>query len=98
MKVWGDDNMPYSNGLATVTTTPTPICSVGERGGVLLQNNGSAPIFVGGPNVGTSGANMGIQIAAAATLFVPSVGTNQATLYGVVATATQPVAFLFPSD
>jgi len=90
--------LPYSNGLVTVTTTPTPICSVGERGGVLIQNNGSAAVFVGGQNVAISGANTGISLAAGATLFIPSVGTNPATLFGVVATATQPLAFLFPSD
>ena len=37
--------MPYSNGLVTVGTTPTPICSLGARGGVVIQNNGSAPVF-----------------------------------------------------
>lgn len=90
--------MGYSSGLITVATTPTPICTVGERGGVLIQNNGSAAVFLGGSNVAVSGVSTGIQIAAAATLFVPSVGTNPATLYGIVATATQPVVFLFPSD
>jgi hypothetical protein len=47
--------MPYSNGLVTVGTTPTPICSVGERGGVIIQNNGTAPVFLGGLNVAVSG-------------------------------------------
>lgn len=90
--------MPYSNGLINVATTPTAICTVGERGGVVIQNNGSAAVFLGGPNVATSGASTGISVAAGAPIFIPSVGTNPATLFGVVATATQPVAFLFPSD
>lgn len=90
--------MPYFNGLVTVGTAPTAICSVGARGGVVFQNNGSAAVFLGGPNVAVSGATTGISVAAGATLFVPSVGTNPATLYGVVASATAPVVFLFPSD
>jgi hypothetical protein len=55
-------------------------------------------VFRGGVNVAVSGVNTGISVATAATVFVPSVGTNAKTLYGVVATATQPVAFLFASD
>lgn len=90
--------MPYSNGQAIVGTTPTPICSVGERGGVIIQNTGAAAVFVGGPNVAVSGASTGISLAAGATLFIPSVGANPKTLWGVVATASQPVVFLFPSD
>lgn len=90
--------MPYTNGLVTVTTTPTPICAVGERGGVLIQNNGSAAVFLGGPNVTVSGASTGIQLAAGATLFVPSVGTELETLFGVTAAGSAPVIFLFASD
>jgi hypothetical protein len=76
--------MTYFNGLVTVATTPTPICAIGARAGVLIQNNGSAAVFLGGPNVATSGANTGISLAAGATLFVPSVGTLAATLFGIV--------------
>ncbi len=90
--------MPYNNGLVTVATTATVICSVGERGGVIIQNNGSAAVFLGGPNVAASGANTGISLAAGATLFIPSVGTNPKTLFGVVAAGTAPVVFLFASD
>jgi hypothetical protein len=39
--------MTYFNGLVTVSTTPTPICSMGERAGVLIQNTGSAAVFLG---------------------------------------------------
>ncbi len=91
--------MPYSNGLVSVGTTATPICSIGERGGVVIQNNGSALVFLGGPNVAASGPNTGISLlGSGATIFIPSVGTNPKTLFGVVATATQPVVFLFCSD
>lgn len=87
--------MSYTSGIVTVGTTPTVIATVGERGGIVVQNTGSAAVVLGGPNVAVS---TGISLAAGATLFVPSVGTNPATLYGVVATATQPVAYLYPSD
>jgi hypothetical protein len=89
--------MAYSNGLVTVGTTPTAICAIGARSGVLIQNNGSAAVSLGGPNVATSGANTGISLAAGATLFVPSVGSLAATLFGIAA-ASQPVVFLFASD
>jgi hypothetical protein len=90
--------MPYNSGQVTVTTAPTPICSVAERGGIVIQNTGSAAVFLGGSNVAISGANTGISVAAGATLFIPSVGTNAEPLFGVVASASQPIAFLFPSD
>jgi hypothetical protein len=90
--------MGYSNGLVTVATTPTPLCSVGERGGVVIQNNGTQPVFLGGLNVAVSGINTGISVAAGATLFVPSVGTNADILCGIVASGTQPVVYLFASD
>lgn len=89
--------MPYSNALVQIGTTPTPIASVAERGGLLIQNNGSAAVFLGGRNVGISGPNTGIQLASGATIFVPSVGTNAEALFGVAA-ATQPVCYLYPSD
>jgi hypothetical protein len=52
---------------------------------VIIQNNGSAAVFLGGPNVTVSGANTGISVAAGASVLVPSVGTNAETLFGVVA-------------
>jgi hypothetical protein len=89
--------MSYSNGQAIVGTTPTPICAATGRGGVLIENTGSAPVFLGGPNVAVSGANTGISVAAGATLFVPTVGNLAAILFGVAA-ASQSVVFLFASD
>jgi hypothetical protein len=47
--------MPYSNGQVTVTTTPTPICSVAERGGIVIQNNGSAAVGGDGDQWNESG-------------------------------------------
>ncbi len=89
----------YQNGSVTVSTTPTLIANVGaENDGVLIQNTGAAAIFVGGPSVATSGANLGISVAAGATLLVPSVGGSAVIpLYGIIATGTAAVVFLYPS-
>jgi hypothetical protein len=88
----------FSNGLVTVGTTPTALCTIAGRGGVIVQNNGSAAVFLGGANVAVSGASTGISLAAGATVFVPTAGSSTAILFGVVATGTQPVVFLAPSD
>jgi hypothetical protein len=45
---------------------------VGSRGGVVIQNNGTAPVFLGGLNAAVSGANTGISLAVGATIFIPS--------------------------
>jgi hypothetical protein len=89
--------MAFVNGLVTVTTAPTAIVSVGERGGIIIQNNGSAAVFLGGANVAVTGVGTGISLAAGATIFIPSAGSISATLFGVVAAASQPVVYLFPS-
>jgi hypothetical protein len=91
--------MPYKNGLVSVGTTATLIASVGaapETGGLLVQNNGSAAVFLGGPTVTTSGATAGVQLAAGASLTIPTTGAEPLSLYGIVATATQNVSYIFP--
>ena len=70
----------YSNGSTTVASTPTLICTVDpDSAGVLLQNTGSAAIFVGGPNVTTSGAYTGISLTNTSSPIVlfPSTGGVQ---------------------
>ena len=87
----------YSNGLTTVGTTATLICAVdAESDGVLVANTGSATVFLGGADVTASGANQGIPLAQSTTLAVPSIGGLQHQLYGVVASATQTVTWLYP--
>lgn len=87
----------YSNGVTTVGTSATLICSVDpESDGVLVANTGSATVFVGGADVTASGANQGIPLAQTTTLLVPSIGGLQHQLYGVVAVSTQTVAWLYP--
>ena len=86
----------YSNGSTTIGTSPTLVCTVDEVStGVLVQNTGSAAIYFGGANVTTSGAYTGISVAANATLFIPSVGGLQHSLYATVASSTQPCTWLY---
>ena len=86
----------YSNGSTTISTTPTLVCTVDEEAsGVLVQNTGSAAIYFGGPNVTTSGAYTGISVAANATLFIPSLGGVQHTLYAIVGSSTQTCSWLY---
>ena len=88
----------YSNGSTTVASTPTLICTVDpEAGGVLLQNTGSAAIYVGGPNVTTSGAYTGISLTTTSSPIVlfPSTGGVQHGIYGIVATGTQTITWAY---
>ena len=88
----------YSNGTTTVGTTATLICTVDPTaGGVLLQNTGSAAIYVGGPNVTTSGAYTGISLTNTSSPIVlfPSTGGVQHGIYGVVASSTQTISWAY---
>ena len=89
----------YKQGVVSVGTSPTVIATIGaapETGGIVVQNNGSAAVFLGGSNVTSSGATAGVQLATGATLTIPTTGAEPLTLYGVVATATQNVSYIFP--
>ena len=89
----------YSNGSTTVASTPTLICTVDpEAGGVLLQNTGSAAIYVGGPNVTTSGAYTGIALTNTGSpiVFFPSTSGTQHGIYGIVASSTQTISWAYP--
>jgi hypothetical protein len=69
----------------SVGTTATLICTVGsapENDGALVQNNGSTPVFLGGSTVTASGATAGVQVAAGATVTVPTTGAEPLSLYG----------------
>lgn len=88
----------YNNGTVSVTTTPTLIATpVGGNDGVLIQNNGGVPVFLGGSEVTPDQTSTGgIALAAGVTLMVPTVGNQLAGLYGVVASGTANVAYLYP--
>lgn len=85
--------MAYTHGSVSVGTAATQIVAVQNTlSGILVQNNGASPVFVGGATVTTSGATQGVQVAANASLLVP--GAPGDVLYGVVASGTATVAFL----
>lgn len=91
-------NAPYVQGTVTVGTSATLLCSpVSGAHGVIVQNNGTAAIFLGGPNVTASGATQGVQLAVAASITVPTVGETAHDLYAIVASTPGPVSFLFPA-
>lgn len=92
--------MAFQQGTVSVGTTATVICTVGstpENDGVLVQNNGSAAVFLGGPSVTATGATAGLQVAAGDTVRVPTTGADTLVLYGIVASSTAPVSYLFPA-
>jgi hypothetical protein len=64
---------------------------------VLIQNLGATTVYVGGPNVtaGTT-ATGGLQVAANAIVNVPTTGAAADGVYGIVASGTNNVAFLYP--
>lgn len=90
----------YQSGTVSVTTAATLICTVDKAGGVLIQNNGSGSLYVGGASVTSdTTATGGLKIAAGAIQLIPSSASSTGSaLYGIVATSTANVAFVFPSE
>jgi hypothetical protein len=92
--------MAYKNGVVSVGTTATLIAAQGstpENSGVLIQNLGAGVLYLGGPTVtaGTTSTG-GLQVAANAVMTVPTTGAASEALYGIVASSTANVAYLFP--
>jgi hypothetical protein len=92
--------MPFKNGVVSVGTTATLIAAQGstpENSGVLIQNLGAVTLYLGGSTVtaGTTSTG-GLQVAANATVNVPTTGAASEALYGIVASSTANVAYLFP--
>jgi len=100
--------MAISNWLVSGVTSAAPvkICTLGESGG--LVTGSISGMFVGGPSVATSGANVGIPLPVTPTLlFVPGVRTtpSQAVpsgadqtcdLYAIVVSGSGSVTFFAP--
>jgi hypothetical protein len=83
------------SGTVTVGTTPTLVCmSDIEQPGIVVQNSGETPVFIGGATVSASGTAAGLSLAAGATLTAPFIGE----LFAVVASGTGAVAFLTAMD
>jgi hypothetical protein len=89
----------YDNGVATATTTAAKLVTVqAENDGVLVQNLGAVPIYLGGASVtADQTATGGFSVAASSSALIPSVGGYQHDLYVVVASTTAKVAWLQPT-
>lgn len=104
--------MPFVNGVVSVGTGATKICTVGPAG-VFVQNLGAQVVYIGGANVtANTAATGGVQLAAAGTSgdrqFIPG-GQQDVSgsppnaveitqdLYGIVTATTANVAFVAAS-
>lgn len=75
----------------SVGTSPTLIESVSyESRGMIIQNSGDTPIFLGDDSV----AAIGLSLAAGQTLTLPAGSGRGFALYGVVASGTGTVSLL----
>ena len=88
----------YNNAGTSVGTSPTVIANVlSDGGGVLVQNNGTAAVYLGGPAVASSGASIGYMLAENTSVLVPSAGSADLALYAITGSSTATVVVLFPS-
>jgi hypothetical protein len=62
----------------------------------VIQNNGSATVFLGGSTVTATGATAGIQVAANATVTVPTAGAEPVEVYAIVSSGTATVSYAYP--
>jgi hypothetical protein len=92
--------MAYKNGVVSVGTTATLIAtpsSVPENDGILIQNLGAVTLYLGGSTVTANTASTGgYSLAAGASVLVPTTGASTEALYGIVASSTANVAWLYP--
>jgi hypothetical protein len=89
----------YNTSATSVGTSPTLIATLADAGtgGVLVQNNGSVTVYLGGPNVASSGANLGYALAQTTSVLVPTVGGPPNALFAVTGSSTATVVVLFAS-
>ena len=83
----------YQSGVVSVGTTATLIVTTGVESDVLINNGGSATIYLGGPSVTST---TGFPVAAGATVTVPNSDDEARDLYAVIASGTANVAFIHP--
>jgi hypothetical protein len=88
----------YAQGAVSISAIATLVCQVGpENDGVLVNNSGSATVYLGGRSVTASGAAQGIPLLANATITVPSLGSVTHSLYAITASGTSTVSYLYPA-
>jgi hypothetical protein len=84
----------YSSGQVSVTSTVggTLIASSGTSSSILVSNGSGAQVFLGGAGVTVA---TGLPVAASTTVTVPAAGGQNAALYGIVASTSSTVSFLY---
>jgi hypothetical protein len=92
--------MPYKNGVVSASTTATLIAtpsSAPDVDGILVSNSGSVTVYLGGSTVTANTASTGgYPLAASASVLVPTTGASSEALYGITASSTANVAFVYP--
>lgn len=83
--------MPYSSGQASVGTTATKILTTGPNPSYAVAIYSSATVYVGGSGVTTT---TGLEIPASTVVTLPSTGSEEDSLYGVVSSSTATVSYL----
>lgn len=79
--------MPFVNGVVSVGTAATVIAtpgSVPESDGLVVQNLGTATVYLGGSTVTANTASTdGLQLAANGVVTVPTTAAAGESLYGI---------------
>jgi hypothetical protein len=92
--------MAYKNGVVSMSTTAAVIAtpsSAPDIDGVLVSNLGSVTVYLGGSTVTANTASTGgYPLAASASVLVPTTGASSEALYGITASSTANVAYLYP--
>jgi hypothetical protein len=90
---------PYLHGTVSVGVAAVLLVTVtAENDGILIQNNGTGIVYLGGPTVtADAAATGGLKVAAGATQLVPSVGGRTEDIYAIASVAASPVAYLQPA-
>jgi hypothetical protein len=91
-------SLNFSNVSTTVTTVAAPLISIPPGVWCVLQNTGANPVFVGGPTVASSGAGLGVSIAAGASLALEPSSIDVQNLWAVTGTLTSVVVALTPGN
>jgi len=92
--------MAYQNGVVSVGTTAVLIAtpsSAPDISGILIQNLGAVAVFLGASTVTANTASTGgYSLAAGTSVLVPTTGASSEALYGITASSTANVAWLYP--
>lgn len=88
----------HKHGTVTVGISPTLLVSAKNGGGaIVVRNNGSATVYLGGANVTPDTSDTGgLEIAAGTTQTIPAIG-GAIMLYAVAAGGLATVTWLMPS-